>query len=62
MKNRITRDDLALHLAEFNKVADDPEFGGSLIDWVWDWLYSRGIGGHLTDSLSRWIILGGPQT
>lgn len=32
----VTRDDLAAHIAAFPH--DDPEYGGDLVDWVYDWL------------------------
>jgi len=32
----ITRKELADHIAKFPN--DDPEYGGTIVDWVWDWL------------------------
>lgn len=37
-----TRNDLAAHMKEyFDTVQNDPEYGGDIVDWIWDWLQGQ---------------------
>ena len=54
----ITRQQLAEHMdCYMREVADDPEYGGDRIDWVWDWLIAQGTTGPATGPTVRWLQL-----
>jgi hypothetical protein len=54
---RITREQLNDHMADWLTAKDNPEYGGDLIDWVWDWLISRGSIGPATGPHIHWLML-----
>jgi len=56
----LTRAQFIAHLEEYTRdggVGDNPEYGGTIIDWVWDWLIRQGTTGPATGPSIRWLQL-----
>lgn len=53
----ITREQFVEHFVGFLDAADNPEYGGTLIDWIWDWLIQQGSKAPATGPDVRWLQL-----
>lgn len=53
----LNREDFAKHLAAFQVAERNPEYGGGIVDWLWDWLLQHGTTGPATGPTIRWLQL-----
>lgn len=53
----ITRKQFAEHFAAFQGIAENPEYGGDVVDWLWDWLIQQGSTGPATGPHIHWLQL-----
>lgn len=60
-KNTIDREELAKHLEGYKAAASNPEYGGDLVDWIWDWLWQQTADGPVFNKHHRWIVMRSPD-
>jgi len=60
-KNTVTREQLAAHMKSFEYAARNPEYGGTVVDWIWDWLWQQSADGPAFNAHHRWIVMRSPD-